>query len=101
MKSTERTCDVSKPVTFNESKSKIAVKVQDLLRYQVSQGQIQSDPSHLQPLLAVKPPSSLKELKRVCGLFAYYARWIATFRKVTTTANGKGISFDWANFESI
>jgi len=44
-------------------------------------GRIQPDPSRVQPLWALRPPSSLKELKRVCGLFTYYAKWIANFSK--------------------
>jgi len=68
-------------LTFNESKSTIGVKVTDLLGYRVSQGRMQPDPSHLQPLLALRPPSSLKELKQLCGLFADYAKWIANFSK--------------------
>jgi len=38
-------------LTFNESKSKICVKSLDLLGYRVSCGELQPDPSCLQPLL--------------------------------------------------
>ena len=50
-------------------------------RYRVSQGQIQLDPSRLQPLMALEPPSGLKGWKKVCGLFAYYAKYIENFSK--------------------
>jgi len=50
-------------LTFNESKSKICVKILDLLGYRVSCGELQPDPSRLQLLLTLQPPSSPKELK--------------------------------------
>ena len=68
-------------LTLNESKSKICVKSLDLLGYRVSYGKMQPDPSSLQPLLTLQPPSSPKELKRITGLFAYYAKWIKDFSK--------------------
>ena len=57
------------------------MKSLDLLGYRVSCGELQPDPSRLQPLLMLQPPSSPKELKRITGLFAYYAKWIKDFSK--------------------
>jgi len=68
-------------LTLNESKSKICVKSLDLLGYRVSYGKMQPDPSSLQPLLTLQPPSSPKELTGLTGLFAYYAKWIKDFSK--------------------
>jgi len=68
-------------LTFNESKSQICVTSLDLLGYRVSCGELQPDPSRLQPLLTLQPPSSPKGLKRITGLFAYYAKWIKDFSK--------------------
>ena len=68
-------------LTFNESKSQICVTSLDLLGYRVSCGELQPDPSRLQPLLTLQTPSSPKELKRITGLFAYYTKWIKDFSK--------------------
>ena len=66
-------------LTSNESKSKSLDL--DLLGYRVSCGELQPDPSRLQSLLTLQPPCSPKELKRITGLFAYYAKWIKDFSK--------------------
>ena len=42
-------------------------------------GRISPDISRLQLLLEVAEPKTLKELKQVRGLFAYYAKWIGDF----------------------
>jgi len=57
------------------------VKSLDLLGYQVSCGELQPDPSRLQSLMTLQPPCSPKELKRITGLLAYYAKWIKDFSK--------------------
>jgi len=38
---------------------------------------VQPDPGWVQPLLNLPYPKSAKELKRLIGLFPYYARWIS------------------------
>jgi len=53
----------------------------DLLGYRLSCGELQPDPSRLQPLLTLQPPSSPEGLKRITGLFAYYSKWIKDFSK--------------------
>lgn len=50
-----------------------------MLGYLVGKGTIKPDPDRLQPLLELPAPSTKKSLKRVLGLFAYYARWIPKF----------------------
>nr|XP_026689430.1 uncharacterized protein zf(cchc)-8 isoform X4 [Ciona intestinalis] len=68
-------------LTFNEDKSKFRVTTLDLLGYRISFGNIRPDPHRLQPLLQLPPPKSSKELKRIVGMFAYYARWIPQYSK--------------------
>ena len=50
-----------------------------VLGYEIENGRISPDKSRLQPLLELAKPKTLKELKQVRGLFAYYAKWIADF----------------------
>ena len=66
-------------LTFNKEKSKLRREVIQLLGYEISSGKVKPDPSRLQPLLDMPPPANPKELKRICGMFAYYARWIQNF----------------------
>ena len=40
---------------------------------------IKPDPERLKPLIELPPPTSGKSLKRVLGLFAYYAKWVPDF----------------------
>jgi len=44
-----------------------------MLGYLVSYQNLKPDPERLQALFDLPIPSSSKELKRVCGMFAYYA----------------------------
>ena len=50
-----------------------------VLGYEIDNGRISPDRSRLQPLLELAEPKTLKELKQIRGLFAYYAKWIADF----------------------
>ena len=50
-----------------------------MLGYLVSYQTLKPDPERLQVLFDLPIPSSAKELKRVFGMFAYYARWITNF----------------------
>jgi len=50
-----------------------------MLGYRISQNEVKPDPKRLQPLLNLTPLSAMKELKRISGLFSYYARWIPEF----------------------
>ena len=67
--------------TLNEEKSKFSMESVNLLGYQISHGESRPDSRRLQPLLNLPPPESLRELKRVTGMVAYYARWIEIFSK--------------------
>jgi len=63
-------------LTLNEDKSKICVTSLRKFGYLISYQNLKPDPDRLQALFDLSIPSSSKELKRVCGMFAYYARWI-------------------------
>ena len=61
-------------MTMNEFKSQLRVRTLDMLGYRVSFQQVKPDPQRLQPLLDLPPPRTPKELKRVSGMFSYYAK---------------------------
>ena len=52
-----------------------------MLGYLVAYKQIKPDPKRLQALVGLPEPTCAKELKRVSGLFSYYAKWIHNFSK--------------------
>ena len=52
-----------------------------MLGYLAANKQIKPDPKRLQALLDLLDPTCAKELKRVSGLFSYYAKWIPNFSK--------------------
>ena len=62
--------------TLNDSKTIASVSSINILGYLVGNGEIKPDPERLRPLRELPPPTSSKSLKRVLGLFAYYAKWI-------------------------
>ena len=61
----------SENLTLNKEKSKFKVTSLNLLGYNISIDEVKSDRNRLQALLDLKPPETMKELKRVVGLFAY------------------------------
>ena len=73
--------------------------------YLVGNGEIKPDPERLCPLKELPPPTSLKSLKRVLGLFAYYAKWIQQFSdKIQRLKKATSFSFnhyELADFENI
>ena len=71
-------------LTFNESKSKLRRETIQWLGYEIKHKAIKPDPDRLKPLLNMPPPTTIKELKRINGMFAYYAKWIKNF---STKAN--------------
>ena len=50
-----------------------------ILGYKIGFGYIKLDPDRVQPLFDLPLPQSTKELQRMMGLFAYYARWIPSY----------------------
>ena len=66
-------------MTLNDSKTVYGVQELAMLGYCVGNGMIRPDPERLKPLLEFPPPNSKPSLKRVLGLFAYYAKWVPEF----------------------
>ena len=66
-------------MTLNEDKTVREVEKITVLGYEIESGRISPDKSRLQPLLELAEPKTLKELKQVRCLFAYYTKWIADF----------------------
>ena len=61
-------------ITINKKKTQLSQSKIILLGYEVSYGCIKPDPSRVQPLLDLPTPEKAKEIQRMIGLFAYYAR---------------------------
>jgi len=66
-------------LTINKSKTQLSKSEISLLGYKVGYRSVQPHPGRVQPLLNLPYPKSAKELKRLIGLFAYYARWISNY----------------------
>ena len=74
--------------TLNESKTVASNNSIPILGYVVGNGEAKPDPER--PLLDFPPPSNFKLLRRVLGMFAYYAKWINCFvDKVRPLADAK------------
>ena len=65
--------------TLNETKTIKSVQSVQILGYVVEKGLIKPDPDRLLALREFPPPANPKLLKRVLGMFAYYAKWINRF----------------------
>ena len=66
-------------LTFNDSKCIYSSSTIDLLGYRISKGTLKPDPERVQPLLELPAPANRKALRRVIGMFAYYAQWIPKY----------------------
>ena len=66
-------------LTFNESKCTYSSSTIDLLGYRISPGTLQPDLQRVKPLLELLMPDNPKALRRVIGMFAYYAQWIPNY----------------------
>ena len=76
--------------TLNESKTVNSVTELHVLGYVVGKGVIAPDPERFQPFQKVPLPENLRSLKRVLGMFAYYAKWIPSFAdKIRPLADSK------------
>ena len=60
--------------TLDDSKTISSVSSINILGYCIGNNVIKPDPNGLEPLQRLSPPENLKSLKRVLGLFAYYAK---------------------------
>ena len=66
-------------LTLNETKTVRSAPVIDILGYGVSYGNVSPDPERLRALNEFPPPTNAVALRRVQGMFSYYARWISQF----------------------
>ena len=66
-------------LTLNETKTVESKSSINLLGYCVGNGIITPDQERLRPLKEFPPPENPRSLKRVLGMFAYYAKWIPNF----------------------
>ena len=65
--------------TLNENKIISSVSDIKILGYVVGNKCIKPDPERMKPLLNLPQPENFKALRRVLGMFAYYAKWISFF----------------------
>lgn len=66
-------------LTLNTSKTINKVTTLNNLGYCVGNGRIKPDPERMKPLQELPPPKNMNSLKRIRGMFAYYAKWIPEF----------------------
>ena len=75
---------------LNSKKTTSSVAEINILGYLVGNGIIRPDPERLKPLREFPPPTDFRSLKRLLGLFAYYAKWIPDFsKKIQKLKNAK------------
>ena len=82
-------------ITFNDSKSVIAAESLQLLGYEVRNGTLKPDKDRVKALMDMSPPKNDKELKRILGLFSYYAQWIPKYSEVAKPLINTS-SFPWS-----
>jgi len=66
-------------LTINDQKSEYCKKTIKLLGYEISCNWVRPDPDRLQGLRDYKIPTNGKELDRLKGMLAYYAKWIKNY----------------------
>ena len=82
-------------LTFNETKSVESKASINILSYCVGDGVIKPDQERLRPLQDYPPPTNVGSLRRVDGMFAYYAKWISNFSdKIQPLVNAKSFPED-------
>ena len=81
MRRTPQTC-FKQPVNFKFFCYSVSLKSQTsivVLGYRVGNGVIAPDEERLRPLQDFPPPENIRFLRRVTGMFAYYAKWMPNF----------------------
>ncbi|XP_046863329.1 uncharacterized protein LOC124457082 [Xenia sp. Carnegie-2017] len=66
-------------LTLNENKTVESKSAFNLLSNCIANGVISPYQERLRPLKSFPPPENSKSLKRVIGMFAYYAKWIPNY----------------------
>ena len=81
--------------TVNETKSVESKASINILGYCVGDGVIKPEQERLRPLQDYPPPTNVDSLRRVVGMFAYYATWIPNFSdKIQPLVNGTSFPLD-------
>ena len=70
---------IRRKFTLNDNKTVKSVPNVNILGYIVGNMCIKPDPERMRPLIDFPPPSNLKALRRVLGMFGYCAKWINCF----------------------
>ena len=65
--------------TINDEKCVFSTRSLNFLGYRIGGGKLSPDPECLQPFLELPVSHDLKSLRRVNGMFLYYAKWISHF----------------------
>jgi len=66
-------------LTLNHSKCTYSTTSIKLLGHEITNSSLKPDPDRIKPLLELPPRHNNRTLKRVLGLFAYYAQWIKQY----------------------
>ena len=69
-------------LTINEKITQFSQKEISILGYKVAHQSTKPDPERVRSLLEMRAPITNKELQRLIGLFAYYARWIPSYSDI-------------------
>ncbi|CAM1308932.1 Uncharacterised protein r2_g1910 [Pycnogonum litorale] len=89
-------------LTLNMTKSKFNLTSINLLGYSISNGRISPDPDRLAPLHNLLAPQDMKQLQRLLGFFAYYAKWIHKYsEKIQSLVNVKQFPLSGEQIEAI
>ena len=79
-KNLQRFLDVVKKYNLtNKSKCIFSSTCINLLGYEIMSGTLKPDPERIKPILEIPVPDNLKSLRRVVGMFSYYAQWIPKY----------------------
>ena len=63
-------------MTLNMEKCKFSLREISFLGYRIADGTLKPDPARFKALMEYPLPTSVKQLERLLGFFAYYAKWI-------------------------
>ena len=66
-------------VTLNKDKCHFGVRCIDFLGFSMSREGVSVNPSRVQGLRDMKPPTKLKDLQAVLGLFGFYSRFVPRY----------------------
>ena len=78
-------------LTLRDDKCHYSLKAIDLLGYHITHGNLNPDLDRLRPLLDLPVPFNLKSLRRIIGMFAYYAKWLSNFSEKVRPLNTANI----------